>query len=223
MNKNRFKAIASIVLIVLVFAFFGYFAVNHRASAQIGPAPAFGFLSPSNAFPPTSITGAAGTVANPSSNFVITVSGGPIYCNGGQQEIAQTSFTLVASNTYLIVYNCPQSLLYAKQAVTAPGSPANQPGVPATLLYAVAGVEIPINQVVCNATACGNGGNGSLTDQRPLNLFPSGAVPLGGVTFANLPALPNGNTIFCTDCNATCTAGASTGRTCFRENGAWTH
>jgi hypothetical protein len=42
-------------------------------------------------------------------------------------------------------------------------------------------------------------------------------------TFASLPASTNGTIIFCSDCNATCTAGAGTGRTCFRENGAWTH
>lgn len=46
---------------------------------------------------------------------------------------------------------------------------------------------------------------------------------LGTVAFASLPASNNGTTIFCSDCNPTCTAGASTGRTCFRENGAWTH
>lgn len=36
-------------------------------------------------------------------------------------------------------------------------------------------------------------------------------------------AVLDGSAVFCTDCNSTCTAGASTGRTCFRENGAWTH
>lgn len=41
--------------------------------------------------------------------------------------------------------------------------------------------------------------------------------------FANLGTPANGTQLFCTDCNSTCTAGASTGRTCFRENGAWTH
>lgn len=44
-----------------------------------------------------------------------------------------------------------------------------------------------------------------------------------GRTFANLGTPANGSVVFCTDCNATCTAGAGTGRTCFRENGAWTH
>ena len=44
-----------------------------------------------------------------------------------------------------------------------------------------------------------------------------------GMTFAQLATPANGTMVFCTDCNATCTAGAGTGRTCFRENGAWTH
>lgn len=41
--------------------------------------------------------------------------------------------------------------------------------------------------------------------------------------FANLGTPANGTQLFCTDCNSTCTAGGSTGRTCFRENGAWVH
>ena len=46
-------------------------------------------------------------------------------------------------------------------------------------------------------------------------------INIGSVTFATLPASPNGTIIFCSDCNATCAAGAGTGRTCARENGAW--
>jgi hypothetical protein len=47
---------------------------------------------------------------------------------------------------------------------------------------------------------------------------------LSNYTFATLPVtFPNGSQVYCTDCNSTCTAGASTGRTCFREHGTWTH
>ena len=46
---------------------------------------------------------------------------------------------------------------------------------------------------------------------------------LPSYTFAKLPAAPNGYVVFCIDCNPGCTAGGGTGRTCFRENGAWTH
>ena len=43
------------------------------------------------------------------------------------------------------------------------------------------------------------------------------------IAFATLPNLGSGSSLFCADCNSTCTAGSGTGRTCFRENGAWTH
>jgi hypothetical protein len=49
----------------------------------------------------------------------------------------------------------------------------------------------------------------------------------GHLAWANINSFPssyaNGSTIFCSDCNSTCTAGSSTGRVCFRENAAWTH
>lgn len=41
--------------------------------------------------------------------------------------------------------------------------------------------------------------------------------------FATLPTAANGSELFVTDANSGCTAGSSTGRTCFRENSAWTH
>ena len=50
-----------------------------------------------------------------------------------------------------------------------------------------------------------------------------GAITAISYPFASLPALSDGSILFCSDCNATCTAGAGTGRMCFRENGAWTH
>jgi hypothetical protein len=79
-----------------------------------------------------------------------------------------------------------------------------------------------------NGAGTGRGGNVTL---NPGSGSPNGAVVVGAgngltlnsVAFASLPASVNGSEIFCSDCNATCTAGASTGRTCFRENGAWTH
>lgn len=62
-------------------------------------------------------------------------------------------------------------------------------------------------------------GSGANSPQK----FRTTCAAFSAVTFANLPTLPNGSQIYCTDCNATCAAGASTGRTCFRENGAWVH
>ncbi len=51
----------------------------------------------------------------------------------------------------------------------------------------------------------------------------NGDYQLRSVAFASLPSSANGTVIYCSNCNATCTAGGGTGRTCFRENGAWTH
>jgi parallel beta-helix repeat protein len=48
-------------------------------------------------------------------------------------------------------------------------------------------------------------------------------ITLKSYTYATLPTVGNGSLIYCSDCNATCTGGSSAGRTCFRENGAWTH
>jgi hypothetical protein len=50
-------------------------------------------------------------------------------------------------------------------------------------------------------------------------------IKWSGVTFSTLPnnSPDGGPPIYCSDCNSTCSAGRSTGRTCFRENGAWTH
>jgi hypothetical protein len=42
-----------------------------------------------------------------------------------------------------------------------------------------------------------------------------------GVLFASLPSSPNGTIVYCKDCNTSCSAGSSTGKTCFREGGVW--
>lgn len=119
----------------------------------------------------------AGAVTNPSSNFVINIAGGPIFVAGSVDQIAQSTMTLSANTTNLLVWNGGNAQLYAKQAVTGPGSQGtnaiNGPGVPTSLLFANP-PEIPLATVVCNATACGNGGNGSITDARPLSAFPAG-------------------------------------------------
>lgn len=71
------------------------------------------------------------------------------------------------------------------------------------------------------------GGTNTSTTAKQILMTQIGSVNYGLLpavtTFANLPAAPNGTMLFCSDCNATCSAGTSTGRTCFRENGAWVH
>jgi len=160
--------------------------------------------------------GSAGAVTNPATGFVILVQGGPIYCGASEQMFAQSTLTLVANTTYQIEWNCGSETLYAKTAVTAPGTPTATPGIPATLLFPIAGVEVPLATVVCGTTSCGNGGNGSITDVRPVAAFPGSGTPLNTSTFANLPTtnVTDGTMLMCTSCTqpaagATCTSGAA--------------
>lgn len=178
--------------------------------------------------------GFSGATTNPASNFLMLVQGGPIYCNTSEQIIGQSTLQLAASTTYLIVWNCGTEQLYAKTAVTAPGgsvplTSGGAAGQPGTFLAANQPVEIPIATVVCNATACGNGGNGSITDARPVGLFPGAGTPLTSTTFANLPTtnVTDGTMIICTSCavavggvSATCSSGAVV-NLAIREGGAW--
>lgn len=137
-----------------------------------------------NQYQPSSSTGLAGAVTNPASNFIVQVAGGPIYFNGSVQAIGQATLTLPANSTNLVVWNGTLEQLYSKQAVTGPGSQGTSAGVPTSLLFATPGVETGLATVVCNATACGNGGNGSITDVRQLSAFPAGMYMAGHVNQA---------------------------------------
>lgn len=121
-----------------------------------------------------SATNQAGTVSNPSSNFIVNVTAGPVVCPGGDmQYINASTLTLAANTTNLLVWNCAsQPSLYTKTAVTGPGSSGTTVGVPTSLLFATPGVELPISTIVCGSTNCGNTANGSLTDARVLANFP---------------------------------------------------
>jgi len=176
-----------------------------------------------NQFVNTAI-GSALAVTNPASNFLLNVQGGPVYCNGALAEIGQSTIQLQASTTYLIVANCAQQNVYAKTAVTGPGSVVgtSSVGTPATVLAAIPGLEVPVALVVCGNTNCGNTANGTITDQRPVANFPGAGTPLNTSLQANLPAAPNGTLIFCSDCTtASACTGAGTGALASRQNGAW--
>lgn len=228
MKLNR--RVLGIALVLIVTAIFGVVTGHNTpiiraqfVGASQVPGYAFGAV---NAAPPT-VVGNALAVTNPASNFIVLIQGGPVYCNSALAEIGQSTMTLQASNTYLIVANCAQQTVYAKQAVTGPGNAAGNAGVgiPTSLLYPIAGLEVPIATVVCNATACGNGGNGSITDNRPLSAFPGLGTPLETVAFANLVTTnaTNGHIVYCDTCavaTAPCT-GASTGALAIRVNGTW--
>jgi hypothetical protein len=155
-------------------------AAVHHAHAQFGVGTVVGATTPVNQFQNSSATGLAGAVTNPASNFIVQVAGGPIYFGGVISDIAQAQLTLPANSTNLIVFSGFGQQVYAKQAVTGPGSSGTSVGIPTSLLFADSTRgEIPLATVVCNATACGNGGNGSITDNRPLSAFPAG-IYLGG-------------------------------------------
>jgi hypothetical protein len=176
---------------------------------------------PSNQFAQSAATGLAGAVTNPASNFVINIAGGPIYFNGGIDDIAQTTMTLSAGTTNLVVWNGQIQQMYAKQAVTGPGSNGtsaiNGPGVPTSLLFAVPNVEIPLATVVCGSTNCGNTANGSITDNRPLGSFPAGQYVGGhlnqsaaGTTSAGAGTMPSTAGICTASAATTCVVTFST-------------
>lgn len=167
--------------------------------------------------------GSGGAVTNPASNFIVLVQGSTVYCGGSSQTIGQSTLTLYASTTFQIEWNCVVEQLYAKTPVLGPGTSPTT-GLPNTYLAPLPGVEIPIATVVCNATACGNGGNGSITDARPVSVFPGAGLPLNTTLQANLPStnVTNGTMIFCTDCTtASACTGAGTGALAVRQNAAW--
>lgn len=225
---NRFRKVA--VLGLLIGAALGLmFLPNGPAerriyAQQVGAAQVPGFFASGTNAVTNAAIGSGGAVTNPASNFLLLVQGSSIYFNGSVQTIGQSTLQLSASNTYLVVWNGISEQVYAKVGVTGPGSPAGQPGVPATILAAIPGVEIPLATVVCNATACGNGGNGSITDARPVSAFPGAGIPLNTTLQANLPStnVTNGTLIFCTDCTtASACTGAGTGALAVRQNNAW--
>lgn len=237
------KRIAAAVLsLVLAFACLVHFAppsiriipatpVVHAQNGWVGATNVPGFFANvTNGFPAGATAAGAGTVTNPSSNFLLQIDGGPLYCGGQIEDVGESNLALAASNTYLIVYNCSSSTLYAKVAVTGPGSSGTStsgtPPPPAQLLFPTAN-EINLATVVCNAIACGNGGNGSITDNRTAVQQPQG-VMLGRVAFASLPTttgqdgamiLVTGATVLTTG-SATCTSGAGIALA-VRVSGAW--
>jgi len=68
------------------------------------------------------------------------------------------------------------------------------------------------------------GGSGSqVNDSDEVARIDVNGYKLPAFTFAKLPPASNGYVVFCIDCNPGCTSGGGKGRTCFRENGTWTH
>src|SRR2546423_15100142 len=136
--------------------------------------------------------------------------------------MGQSPHPVYASPLLQLGWTCVVEQLYAKPAVLGPGTSATT-GLPNSFLAPLPGIEIPIATVVCNATACGNGGNGSITDARPVSAFPGAGMPLNTTLQANLPStnVTNGTIIFCTDCTtASACTGAGTRALAGRPNAA---
>ena len=96
-----------------------------------------------------------------------------------------------------------------------------------------AGVDLPVSGGLSTGSgtpggisfrlgSSGTSGN-QVNDSTEVSRIDANGYKLPAYIFAKLPAAPNGYVVFCTDCNSACTAGGGRGRTCFRENGAWTH
>ncbi len=64
---------------------------------------------------------------------------------------------------------------------------------------------------------------GQVNDSNEVARIDVNGYKLPAFTFAKLPGAPNGYVVFCIDCNHECTSGGGKGRTCFREDGRWTH
>lgn len=226
------KRILSTAFVLVAALLLSLVSFKDGKAQFVGAVQVPGFYAPaSNAVINTAI-GSALAVTNPASNFLMLVQGGPVYCNGAIAEIGQSTIQLTANNTYLIVANCSQQNVYAKTAVVGPGSSgtstAGTPPPPNSVLAAIPGLEVAVATVVCNATACGNGGNGSITDNRPLGSFPGAGTPLNTSINANLPTtnVSNGTMIYCTDCTLTsgttvACVGSGTGALAVRINGTW--
>jgi len=96
-----------------------------------------------------------------------------------------------------------------------------------------AGVDLPVS----GGLSTGSGKPGGISfrlgtlgssgrevnDSNEVARIDANGYKLPAFTFAKLPASPNGYVVFCIDCNPGCTSGGGKGRTCFRENGTWTH
>jgi len=213
--KSRFLAAAALIGAAVILSLASFREVrSQQGFVGATQVPGFAAMSVnSTSFSPAVTAGAAGTVTNPASNFLIQVDGGPVFCSGGEDSIAESNITLNASTTYLIVYNCVSGAVYAKVGVTAPGTQSpDQPGVPPKLLFPLPN-EVSLATVVCNATACGNGG-GSITDSRTATNFPNGKQ-LSKIAFASLNAsAPDGAMVICSSCtqpaagSVACTSGA---------------
>ena len=166
----------------------------------------------------------SGTLTN------VTVSSNTIH------QVASPSFT--TQKAIFFSSNVNNSTIFGNTITLAGGANQTQPAIQLTS----SSNNLLAGNNISGYNGSGNGAigilisnAGSISNRIGVNNFSSVTTPVSdsGTTtsyslavsfpFASLPAAANGSAVYCTDCNATCTAGSSTGRTCFRENGAWAH
>ena len=95
------------------------------------------------------------------------------------------------------------------------------------------GADLPVSGGLSTGSATpggisfrlGTGGapGAQVNDSSEVARIDGNGYKLPSYTFSQLPAAPDGYVVFCIDCNPGCTSAGGTGRTCFREHGAWTH
>jgi hypothetical protein len=121
-----------------------------------------------------------------------------------------------------LVPGCPSSGNLAALSIY-PGSGATSSGVTARGITNNGTARYNVNDQVNHVQISSSKGN-LITATYDMGDAYFKKLQLGSYTFATLPkGAPNGTAVYCADCNPTCSAGGFSGRTCFRENSAWTH
>ena len=149
-----------------------------------------------------SAAGWNGVYLNGSSGGIkhVSITGNPIQCNG-----AATTNGMSFWGTYSNLVAMSNELDGCNFGINANGTPTN--------------VRLGPNQIT-NTTG------------NPMFAASSQVVvdDVTGLTYAQIVSTTagignagNGSRTFCLDCNLLCTLGGSTGRSCVKENGAWTH
>jgi hypothetical protein len=164
-GKSFTFSIFLLLVLLLAFGMNLLFPVHAQ-----GPSTVPGQIFSSQLFPAANLTNVGGIVTN-TGTTVMAVTPAAVFCNGAEQSLAPVTLTLNINTTYMIVYNCPLNIVYAKTGVVGPGSGTGTAGQPSILLSAVPNVEIPLATVVCGAATCP-----TITDNRPTTAFLVGGV-----------------------------------------------
>ena len=141
--------------------------------------------------------------------------------NGGGQSANDVCIGIRTDNGSL---NSPGRAVLGILGTVGPVTPLGPTSQESIFLSAEASLQETVNLV---ALASASEGwvvrETKVNDSSEVARIDVNGYKLPSFTFEKLPPAPNGYVVFCIDCNQTCTSGGGKGRTCFRENGAWTH